>query len=239
MPTKNNFFMKNINYKALFFALIALSFSFTAFKCKSTSQPETTYTKSTSKNLNKSKKEILQSLFGESQLMSISGLMGANTMISIEHTFTPVVDKWTGIASSSAMTGSREAFDMEITAQQVTILNSCRIVVQKDLSVYLTVNNKKILTVPFSENSMFLSLKKPLSEIAYLPSAIDQNTTFVDNYMYLALTDKFDSTFSVLAEIPGVVSDVLLLRYNVETKQFEIVVAGYESIGTATFVFNR
>jgi hypothetical protein len=239
--------MRKVKFNDWFFGLIVFSILITNLQCSAPTEEKSTPSEekneqpvvpaSTNSNLNSTnkKREMLQSLVGERKLKSIAAMMGANSMVDIQHK--PEVDKWTGSGSIN-LGGQREPLDINISPKQADILNSCRIIVEKDLSVYLQLNNKKILTIPFNDNSLLFSLKKPVSEIIGLPENITQNSIIVDNNLYLALTDRFDPTISSLAEIPGVFSEIILLKYNIESKRFEMIMLGYEFSGMATFFFN-
>jgi hypothetical protein len=222
--------MKTTKFLPLLFCSIMLMLSVTAFKFKTENEENKNQVQT---NNPKSRKEVLQSMIGEHQLNQISALMGANTMVS----FHPEQGEWSGSGSSLSM-GQREAYNMEISAEQRTMLKNCKIVVENDLSVHFVVNGKKLLSVPFNEKSMMYSVSQPITEVYTLPGDISPNTNFVENELYLALTDKFDPIVNSFAEIPGVISEIIFLSCNAESKSFQMIITGYSfGGGTATLSF--
>ena len=98
---------------------------------------------------NLSKKEILSTLVGEHYLESISGFAGANTL----YDYVKKNGKWTA-SGSSINRGMREGYKISISAQDLTRLNTMKLILNPDLSLQLYVGNKLIITAPSTKNDV-------------------------------------------------------------------------------------
>jgi hypothetical protein len=98
---------------------------------------------------NLSTKEILSKLVGEHYLESISGFAGANALFD----YYKKNGKW--IASGSSLNGGmREGYKIPITAQELSFLNTMKLVLNPDLSLQVYAGNKLFITVPFAYNDV-------------------------------------------------------------------------------------
>ncbi len=164
------------------------------------------------------KKSTLIKLKGDHKLKSISGFMGANTMVdySIEN------GKWTASGSSN-MGGMREGYDIDLTKDDLKKLQTMKIVVSDDLSVSLYYNNKEYFKAPFKEDGLSYSLKKsPKEYSSHMSENLKANSTFIDDYLYFYAKDNFKETELENLDIVGVLADAVVIKYNTKTNEFEM-----------------
>lgn len=165
------------------------------------------------------KKSTLINLKGEHQLSSISGFMGANTMVDyyIEN------GKW--IASGSSNSGGmREGYDIELSKNDLEKLQSMKIVISEDLSLSLSCNNKEYFKTPFQEDGLSYFLKKsPKDYESYMSKNLKSNSTFIDDYLYLYAKDNVKESEINYIDIVQVVVDAIVLKYNTKTNEFEMI----------------
>jgi hypothetical protein len=155
---------------------------------------------------NLSSNEILSKLVGEHYLESISGFAGANTLYDYEKKN----GKW--IASGSSISaGMREGFKITISAQDLSRLNTMKLILNPDLSLQLYVGNKLILTAPFADNDLenkaIVLLERPLKET--------ELGFIVGEYI-----DEEENT--------------ILITYDIENRVFSVFVSGF---GKADYTF--
>ena len=162
------------------------------------------------------KKETLTKLVGEHSLFSISGFMGANTMID----YTLKNGKWSAVGSSIYM-AQRESFDQEITASDLKKLNSMKIIVNPDLSVSFSCNGKEFENIPYQEDGMSYSLKKaPKDYYSAIPEKLNIKTTFIDDELFLFASDKTSAKKMEELDIMSVLPNTLVIKFNSKTNEF-------------------
>jgi hypothetical protein len=164
------------------------------------------------------KKSTLIKLKGDHKLNSISGFMGANTIVDyvIEN------GKWTASGSSN-MGGMREGYDVELTKDDLKKLQTMKIVVSDDLSVSLYCNNKEYFKAPFKEEGFSYSLKKsPKEYSSHMSENLKANSTFIDDYLYFYVKDNFKESELENLDIVGVLADAVVIKYNTKTNEFEM-----------------
>ena len=148
---------------------------------------------------NLSTKEILSKLVGEHYLESISGFAGANALYDYEKKN----GKW--IASGSSINaGTREGYKITISAQDLSRLNTMKLVLNQDLSLQLYVGNKLIITAPFSDNDVdnkaIILLERQLKE----------------SELGFTVGDYIDEE-----------ENTILLTYDIEKRVFSLFVSGF------------
>jgi hypothetical protein len=179
------------------------------------------------------KKEVLTNLIGEHNLNSISGASGANAMFD----FGLENGKWTGSESANSG-GMREAYDIEITKQDLQKLKSMKIIVDKDLKVSFSCNGKMYFVSPFKEDGMSYFLKASPKDFSFsLPENLKAETTFLDEYLYLYAKDKIAETDLEFLQFVGILADSAVLKYNTKTKEFELTIFYGECCDNATYIF--
>jgi len=155
---------------------------------------------------NLSTKEILSKLVGERYLESISGFAGANALYDYEKKN----GKWTA-SGSSINAGTREGYKITISAQDLSRLNTMKLVLNPDLSLQLYVGNKLIITAPFTDNDVddktIVLLERQLKET--------ELGFTVGDYI-----DEEDNT--------------ILLTYDIEKRVFSLFVSGFSK---ADYIF--
>jgi hypothetical protein len=164
------------------------------------------------------KKSTLIKLKGDHKLNSISGFMGANTIVDyiIEN------GKWTASGSSN-MGGMREGYDIELTKDDLKKLQTMKIVVSDDLSVSLYCNNKEYFKAPFKEEGFSYSLKKsPKEYSSHMSENLKANSTFIDDYLYFYAKDNFKESELENLDIVGVLADAVVIKYNTKKNEFEM-----------------
>lgn len=164
------------------------------------------------------KKKTLINLIGEHKLSSISGFMGANTMVdyNIEN------GKW--FASGSSLSGGmREGYDIELSKDDLKKLQSMKIVVSEDLSLSLLCNNKEYFKTPFQEEGLSYFLKKsPKDYESNMSIHLKPNSTFIDDYLYLYAKDNVKESEINYVNIVQVAADAIVLKYNTKADEFEM-----------------
>ncbi len=181
------------------------------------------------------KKSTLTNLIGEHKLTSISGFMGANAMVDylIEN------GKW--IASGSSISaGMREAYDIELSNDDLNKLKSMKIVVSKDLSLSLSCNNKEYFKTPFQEDGLSYFLKKsPKDYESNMSINLNSKSTFIDEYLYLYAQDKVKESEINYVDIAQVSADAVVVKYNTKTNEFEINLFYGDCCDNSTYIFKK
>jgi len=153
-----------------------------------------------------SKKEILSTLVGEHYLESISGFSGANAL----YDYVKKNGKWTA-SGSSLNGGMREGYKISISAQDLSRLNTMKLVLNSDFSVQLYVGNKLIITAPFTKNDLdnksIVLLERQLKETE----------------LGFTVGDYFDDE-----------ENTILLTYDIENRVFSIFISGFSK---ADYIF--
>lgn len=179
------------------------------------------------------KKSTLMKLKGEHKLVSISGFMGANTMVDylLEN------GKWKASGSSN-MGGMREGYDIDLTKDDLKKLETMKIVVSDDLTVTLKCKGKEYFRAPFKEDGFTYSLKKsPKEYSSNMSEKLKANSTFIDDYLYLYAKDHFAETELEYIDIANVMADAALIKYNTKTNEFEMSLFFANCCGSSIYTF--
>jgi hypothetical protein len=148
---------------------------------------------------NLSTKEILSKLVGDHNLESISGFAGANTLFD----YVKKNGKWTASGSSISQ-GMREGYKISISAQELSRLNTTKLVLNPDFSVQLYTGNKLIITAPFSNNDVdnkaIVLLERPLKETE----------------LGFTVGDYFDGE-----------ENTILITYDIKNRVFSLFISGF------------
>ena len=181
------------------------------------------------------KKEILQKLKGEYKLKAISAFMGANTMVD----YTIENGKWKGTASSNFQ-GMREEYDASPKKNEITNLNSMKISINEDLTINVSCGKKMYFSVPFSDDKMtYLLNKSPKDYSSGMPEQLNETSTFIDEYLYLYTKDKIAEEEYSEFDFVAVIADVAVLKYNLKTEEFELVLFYGDCCDTSTYFFSK
>ena len=179
------------------------------------------------------KEEILSGLIGDHSLNSISGFMGANTMVD----YTLERGKW--VAQGSEIEDAmRQAYDIDSDREDIKMLSSMKIQASNDLSVKLVCNGKTYYTMPLNPNGMSYFLRdSPKKYSSNLPAKLSESATIIGDYLYLYAKDNVsDNEFSSL-NIAQVEADVISIAYNTKTKQFEMSLFFGDCCDNSTYFF--
>ena len=179
------------------------------------------------------KKELMTKLIGEHSLKSISGFMGANTMVDylLEN------GKWSASGSSNSG-GMREGYDVTISKKDLEKLKSMKIVVAENLSVSFLCDGKSYFETPFKEDGMnYLLEKAPKDFNSDVPKNLESSTTFLDNYLFFYAKDKVAEGDIKFSEFVGVMADAVMLKYNTTTNEFELVLFYGDCCDSSTYLF--
>jgi hypothetical protein len=179
-----------------------------------------------------SKHEILSNLVGEYKLNAISYFMGANTMGDywIEN------GKWAANESSN-YGGQRVRHDIKLTMDVLQKLKSMKIVVAQDLSVSLTSNGNKYFTSQYKDNGMELLLTKSPNTYSSLPEKLNNGSTIIENYLYIFAKDNIDNNLMTSVNITEIGADVLVIKYNITKKEFEVNMFLGECCDNSCYIF--
>jgi hypothetical protein len=158
------------------------------------------------------KKETLSKLVGEHNLYTISGFMGANTMID----YTLKNGKWSAIGSSLNM-GEREAYDWDISNNDLKKLKSMKIIVNPDLSVTFSCNGKVYENIPFQEDGA--------------------KTSFREDQLFLFEREKYSEKKLGEIDIIGVSPNTLVISYQTKQNEFSVHLANSEMADSETYSF--
>ena len=105
----------------------------------------------------------------------------------------------------------REGFKITISAQDLSRLNTMKLILNPDLSLQLYVGNKLILTAPFADNDLenkaIVLLERPLKETE----------------LGFTVGDFIDEE-----------ENTILLKYDIQKRVFSVFVSGF---GNATYTF--
>lgn len=155
---------------------------------------------------NLSKKEILSTLVGEHYLESISGFAGANTL----YDYVKKNGKWTA-SGSSINRGVRETYKISISAQDLSRLNTMKLVLNPDFSIQIYAGNKLIITAPSTKNNLenkaIVLLERQLKETE----------------LGFTVGDYFDDE-----------ENTILLTYDIEKRVFSLFISGFSK---ADYIF--
>jgi hypothetical protein len=181
------------------------------------------------------KRKTLDQLKGTHTLHSISGFMGANTMVDyfIEK------GKWTA-SGSSIEQAMRVPFDINLTSQDLQKLKSMKVKVSEDLTVSLLCNNKIFIKVPFEEEGFTYLLQnapKNFTQSHILPPTLQAKSTIVNKALFLFAKDFVSETEISPLDIAQVGADVMVLKYNTAEKQFELNLFYGECCDESTYIF--
>jgi hypothetical protein len=183
----------------------------------------------------KSEKEVLLSgLIGDHSLKSISGFMGANTMVD----YTLERGKW--VAQGSAIEDAmRKAYDIDLERSDVQLLSSMKIQVTNDLTVKLLCNGKTYYTMPLNPNGMAYFLRNsPKKYSSNFPAKLSESSTIIGDYLYLYAKDNVSENEMSSLNIAEVFADVISIAYNLKTKQFEMSLFYGDCCDNAIYYFD-
>jgi hypothetical protein len=177
------------------------------------------------------KEETLRALVGEHSLSSISAFMGANTMAD----YTRENGTWKGFESSNSG-GQREGGELELTADDIASLQSAKIIVSQDLKVHFSCNDQSYYETPFQAEGMTFQLAGAPSDAS---DGLSATTTFKEDYLYLYAKDQIDFVHFDYAAFIGVMTDAVVLRYNLQSKTFELAIFQSDCCDNAIFYFAK
>jgi hypothetical protein len=179
------------------------------------------------------KKSLLRGLVGEHKLTSISGFMGANTMVDY------AIEKGKWVATGSMiMEGEREGYAEELSPEVLAKLKSMKIVVGDDLSVKVVCNGKDYFNSSFSDTGMnFLLKKSPKDYESQLPATLNASATFIDDNLFIYAKDSFNETELADIDLVQVSANVVAISYNVKTKEFGLQMFYGDCCDNSTYIF--
>ncbi len=197
------------------------------------SDSSTTATNSPAVEVLSKKKSLLRTLVGEHKLTSISGFMGANTMLDY------AIEKGKWVATGSMiMEGEREEYQEELSPEVLAKLKSMKIVVGDDLSVKLVCNGKDYFTTSFSDTGMnFLLKKSPKDYESQLPATLNASATFIDDNLFIYAKDSFNETELEDIDLVHVSANVAAISYDVKTKEFRLQMFYGDCCANSTYIF--
>jgi len=181
------------------------------------------------------KKAILEKVYGDHLLTSISALSGANTL----YDYTKSHDDWYAEGSSISR-ARRIPFDIDLGPKELSILNSLIIRVKKDQSVDLLCKNKVLFSVPFENDVNNFKLSKSNEEyIMGVPKGLSAENNIIDNKLYLTAKDQLP--YSELKEIDMVIetADAYSLAYNTQNDEFELTLFYADCCDNAIYRFEK
>lgn len=177
------------------------------------------------------KKQLLTDLIGEHSLVSISGAMGANTMVD----YYKEKGVWTA-SGSSIYQAMREPFDIDLTGEDLQKLKTMKIVVSPDLTVSLVCAGKTYFKAPFKEDGFTNLLKKSPADYS-LPSQLKSSSTFIGDNLYIYAKDMISEAEISAIDIAQVAADVAVLTYDKKTKEFTLSQFYGECCDNSTYIF--
>jgi len=196
------------------------------------SNPDEQDLETTVKEEMSAKKSTLNDLIGEYKLVSIEGFAGANTMMDY------FIQKGKWVASGSSISdGMRESYDIDISKAELVSLQTMKIVVAGDLSVTLFCENKAYFKAAFQEDGMTYLLKNTPKDYINMEESLKKTTVFIDEYLYLYAKDNLIETEISPLDIAGVNADVVVIKYNTKTKQFEMVLFYGDCCDSSSYIF--
>ena len=238
--------------RRFFFFSLSLSFSFLTGCVNDATTPIKTPTntqqtqsvvpkdqKKPSKSLSKGdittskKKALLTELVGEYSLHSISGAMGANSLVD----YNVVNGEWKASGSSIAQ-GMREGYEIELSADDIQKLKTSKIIVADDLTVSFVCNNKTYFKAPFSDDGMTYKLKKKAEDFSFqIPKELTPASTFIKDVLYVYAQDNIPSKDIQDVDFVGVEADAVLISYLQKSQNFEVSVFFGECCSNAIYTF--
>lgn len=111
-----------------------------------------------------------------------------------------------------------------------------KIVVAEDLSVTLFCNNTAYFKAPFQEDGMTYLLKNSPKDLN-IEEALKKSTVLIGDYLYLYAKDNLSEKETNTLDIAGVGADVVVIKYNTKTKQFEMNLFYGDCCDSSTYVF--
>jgi hypothetical protein len=181
------------------------------------------------------KQALLIDLQGKHHLSSISGFSGANTM----YDYLQKGDTWIA-EGSSIHQARREPFDIELDAEDISVLQGLQISVQKDLSVDVMVNDTSIISIPFNPGGMGIELsQKPEAYIMGVPDSLSPSTTLINDVLYLATKDEVEENILAPIDLVIGIADAYTLAYNVLENQFELTLFYADCCDNAIYLFKN
>lgn len=162
-------------------------------------------------------KAIIPLCAGEYVLDFADGSCGANGMFSYSR---DTKGGWQ-FGGSSISGGMRESWDdTKISAAEVKFLNSLKIIVAPNGTVSMNILGKTVMTIPISDTTHCVRIKKDLDYIEMYGDTFHTNTTtFIDDKLCLAFQDSI--TFKFPEECIEV-SDQMILDIYPADKRIEL-----------------
>lgn len=183
-----------------------------------------------------SKREILTKAIGTYVLDSISGSGGANTMWESWRKN----GTWTSNVSSIEQ-ARREFSDVDLSHDDLRVLNGMMISVDASLATHLAVGNKVLLTIPYRDAGMQYEINQPHdSTVEEDLAKMSPSTTVLDERLYLLARDATDLAQSMSGNfLPLEHADIAILDYSVTAKAFEVYLRDGNCCDGAVFRFVR
>jgi hypothetical protein len=177
------------------------------------------------------KRKITTSLIGEHKIERVSRLIGANGM----EDFYFENNKWKA-SGSSIYQAMRRPYKVDITNEDLSVLNTLKIIVNKDLSINLISKNQIILTIPYNDELNLFEVSKLGGDHLYeisLDDKINQNTIFFEgSLIYSAL--QYDEDKLKYGLVPHY---NLLFKYNFKEKKMVITSNSFDESGWHNYYF--
>ncbi len=149
------------------------------------------------------KEKLLSSLIGEHYLTRIEGDYGANAMLDIGQN--KINNEWS-MTTSSIVNRRREPVHRTFTYQSQEILNSVKLVVTENLSVYFSVDGEIDILYPFNSKDMNCDL----AEYGHYVDLLDEDAGDTDEKQYIYAGNKLDN-FAIVKEVIRVGSPECIL----------------------------
>lgn len=179
------------------------------------------------------KQKLLDSLKGDYYLESISGSLGANTMID----FWKENGRWSS-NESSIVDGQRDGYLVELPAEKAMALDALKITVADDLTLVISCITGEIQKIPFNPDGLLWSVSSPWSEFqSTVPKEVNAQTTFADDKLYLFVSSLYsDEKFSCLNG-DGFMVDSVVLYYDLKDKKFVIQLFDSNCCSSVQYIF--
>jgi hypothetical protein len=186
-------------------------------------------------NVSTEKRDLLTTLVGDYSLVGAEGFAGANTI----YDYSLVDGQWEA-SGSSIVQGMREAYDLELSENDIRKLASAKIIVADDLSVSYSCDGINYFTTPFKENGMEYMLSKPASEfISAMPDTMDANSIFIDGNLYLYAQDEVPPAQIEPIDIMQVFADAALITCDTASSTFALTLFYAHCCDHSTYVFSK
>ncbi|MCH2044035.1 MAG: hypothetical protein MK212_07805 [Saprospiraceae bacterium] len=180
------------------------------------------------------KKALLKKMIGTHKLKAIEGLSGVNTMM--EYNLND--GKWSA-SESSNVGGEREAYDIELSADQLSLLNTMQLTVKDDLTIVLSSKDTDHFSVTYQEKGMAYKAQGEISG-GSIPKELNAETDFFGDsgnlYLYLKAGTEDDVKSINITEI---FADAVALNVDGSTGNFVLTVFNSECCDEASYTFKK